>query len=633
MILGINYTEYHDSSVTLITAENRIALAISEERVSRVKKDGAFPRNCLDLIDLNSVEAVAIPNNERLPNPAKRGATFTNILFPQIRSPSVTAEEWAKQLEALNKKIYFFDHHLSHAAAALHLSGFSDAVIFVSDYCADNSSLHTAFYEFNNKISDQIVYTCGEEISSSAPICAIYTFATALLGFMPNHHEGKLTGMAAHAAPDSSLQERLINTFLNDHRVPSLMNWSQRFTSNSFPELVVDESIRLQLRDIFLDHSDLEIASAAQAIIETQAIKTYKQFVMENPNASRNLILSGGLFANVKLNMELNSIVNGDLFVSPVMGDEGNSLGAALLCNNAVNKTPINSATPPENLYFGPQRFQNNSIKTLRSIGKFRKTKNLFTTLANILSEGKNLAVMRGKMEFGPRALGNTSILNAANDIRINQILNDKLKRNEYMPFAPIIRYENAVEYFEDFDINKIGHSAKFMTICVKASSALEKLCPAVVHVDGTCRPQLVTETSNPFLYKLLSRYETLTGLPVLINTSFNIHEEPIINDAFEALRSTFQSQLDYLLLDDELISLEENEELLQLFNSLNYLAKDRKVNHFKNNSAAFFSYKNKFLELERNYQRLETYYKNLMDEHEKLVKHHEINQKTSTIN
>jgi carbamoyltransferase len=210
------------------------------------------------------------------------------------------------------------------------------------------------------------------------------------------------------------------------------------------------------------------------------------------------------------------------------------------------------------NLYLGSQFSEKEIEQALKEAGlAFEKVDNIEERIAKYLSEGKVVARFAGKMEYGPRALGNRSILYQPTDPTVNDWLNKKLKRTEFMPFAPVILKEKASEYFINF--NKAPYAAEFMTITFDVTEKCKKEAPAIVHVDGTARPQVITEEINPSYYQILKKYEELTGLPILINTSFNIHEEPIVCSPYDAIRAFRMSKLDILAIGDFIVKGEVN--------------------------------------------------------------------------
>ena len=263
-----------------------------------------------------------------------------------------------------------------------------------------------------------------------------------------------------------------------------------------------------------------------------------------------SLCLAGGVFANVKLNQALSRGLDAkSLFVFPNMGDGGLSVGAA----QAVLGTKSKSL---QSAYLG-EKFSNKEIlvhlEKNNGILSWYKPKNIAKAAASLLANYKILARFEGRMEFGPRALGNRSILFNCSDPSANDWLNKQLNRTEFMPFAPLCLYEDADQYFEINQGEKIA--CKFMTLVVGATQKMKQLCPAAVHVDGTCRPQLVNKSSNPRLHQILQEYKKITGISCIINTSFNMHEEPIVHSPENAIKAFLGAKLDCLIAGDFIIS------------------------------------------------------------------------------
>ena len=262
-----------------------------------------------------------------------------------------------------------------------------------------------------------------------------------------------------------------------------------------------------------------------------------------------NLVLAGGVFANVKLNQKIAEFKDvKKIYVFPNMGDGGLCVGGAQLAYfEKTGKIPKKL----QSMYLS-NSFSERIIK--KEIKKFKlnfvKPKNIEKEIAVLLAKKKVVAHFSRGMEFGPRALGNRSILCSAEDASINDTLNKRLHRTEFMPFAPILRKEDASKYLKIS--NKVDY--KFMTFTLNCKKLMLKHAPAAVHVDKTARPQIISKIDNPRLYKILSEYKKLTGVPILINTSFNMHEEPIVYSPSDAIRAFLLGNLDNLVLDQFLI-------------------------------------------------------------------------------
>jgi len=235
-----------------------------------------------------------------------------------------------------------------------------------------------------------------------------------------------------------------------------------------------------------------------------------------------------------------------NIYIYPAMSDTGIPHGA--VCAILKEKSRL------ESVFLGPKYSEQEIEKTLKEYKlTYQKTDNIEKEIANILARGKIIARFEGGMEYGPRALGNRSILVQATDRKINDVLGKKLKRTEFMPFAPIILEEFAKEYIQN--LKGAEFTSKFMNISFPVTEKMAKTCPAAVHVDKTARPQIISEQDNPGCYKILEEYCKKTGIPVLINTSFNVHEEPIVMTPEQAIKSFLNTGLDCLAMGNYLIT------------------------------------------------------------------------------
>ncbi len=262
-------------------------------------------------------------------------------------------------------------------------------------------------------------------------------------------------------------------------------------------------------------------------------------------------MLSGGVVANVKLNQRLRELpgVNG-IFVHPNMGDGGCGTGAAML--EFVGNSGLMERLP--DVFLGPDFTDDQIVDALtRAQLPFDRYPAIEAKMATLIAAGKVVARFNGRMEYGPRALGNRSILYHAKEPSVNQWLNQRLGRTEFMPFAPATLAEHRHACYRNVD--GAAYAAEFMTLTFDCTDEMKRTCPAAVHVDGTARPQLVTATSNPGFHAILIEYHKLTGVPSVINTSFNMHEEPIVCTPDDAIRAFLQGNLDYLAIGGCLVA------------------------------------------------------------------------------
>jgi carbamoyltransferase len=269
----------------------------------------------------------------------------------------------------------------------------------------------------------------------------------------------------------------------------------------------------------------------------------------------RDLVLAGGVFANVKFNQKISELDCVDsLYVYPDMGDGGLAYGAAMLSD--VNCTRFDpQISKLRDVYLGPE-FTDKDVKAC--IAKDPDiladlSDNIARESAVLIANKKILGWFQGRMEYGPRSLGNRSILATPVDANINRWLNERLKRTEFMPFAPSCLYESSDQLF-DIQKESLKRAAEFMTITFRVNEAWLDKVPAVIHVDNTARPQLVKKAANPAFYELLIEFEKLTGLPLVVNTSFNSHEEPIICNPNEAINALKRGIIDVLVIGNYVV-------------------------------------------------------------------------------
>jgi carbamoyltransferase len=269
----------------------------------------------------------------------------------------------------------------------------------------------------------------------------------------------------------------------------------------------------------------------------------------------KNIILAGGLFANVKLNQfihELKEVKN--IYIHPGMGDEGLALGSSFLSLKEKKKSIKRKNL--KNVYFGEEFSNQEILKILEKKNDIKYTKysnkSLAKKVAKDLSDGKIIGLFTLRMEYGPRALGARTILADPRDKTINDWLNKRLHRTEFMPFAPVVLEEEAEKIFDNTKGAK--YTSKFMTITFNVNKNWIKKIPAVTHIDNTARPQFIDKKTNLKYYLIIEEFYRITGIPLTINTSFNMHEEPIIDNPKNAIRSLKNGAIDYLVLENYIV-------------------------------------------------------------------------------
>ncbi|MCP2256392.1 carbamoyltransferase [Streptoalloteichus tenebrarius] len=565
MIVGLNYSAMHDSSVCVLDDAGRVVHAVSEERFSRVKQDGRFPRGALSRIALDEVEAIGVPYSREEPPPVASAEVFRDVLLARSEplATNPCPEQWLRNLESLGRPLLFFDHHEMHAYAAFVLSGLSEALCVTSDYGAYCCPVSTGVFHVSANRVQRLAAAGHHELE---PLAAMYTDVTALLGFTPTKHEGKVTGLAAHGIPADEVRDALwkIHEDVRRDRY-RLYDWVGVLDEDVPPFLEPNRHLVAEYR-ARLPYGDADLARAAQDLLEEKMGRVL-EWVAETYGTDLPLLLSGGLFANVRLNLHAARIGFRSLFVCPPMGDEGLAVGAARAAYEQVVGPVAPGGGRPLSMALGPT--PGPVERVLRDLGvRYRRESPSVVrdTVVATLAAGGTVALVRGAQEFGPRALGRRSILASAQDPEINDRLNQKLRRTEFMPFAPLLRDVRFDEVFDLSDVRgDVSPCLPFMTICLPVRREVAARIPAVVHVDGTARPQVVREEDDPELYALLAAYEETTGAPALINTSFNIHDEPLVSDTTDAVSAFLVAELDLLVVEDCLVPLEHNREAAAL--------------------------------------------------------------------
>ena len=437
---------------------------------------------------------------------------------------------WQAELETglarlgLAGKLRRDEHHLSHAANAYLASGFDRALIVTLD-------------GYGSGLAGSVGVGQGGAIERLASVPfphslgAFYEAVTSSLGFHPDRHAGKIVGLAAYGDP-AVLSEALLAGIAQ--------------ADGSFR---LRDNLNLYLsRHLASRFAMVDVAAAWQHVLEVVACRFVAHWLART--GCDRLVLSGGVAANVKLNQRLHALPGvAGIFVYPNMGDGGCGTGLALLHSRPRGAGA--AAGGLRDVYLGPAWDERRCEAALREAGlEFARPAGpeaLAREVARRIHEGQVVARFDGRMEYGPRALGNRSILYHAREPGVNQWLNQRLGRTEFMPFAPVTLFEAAGRCYEG--LAGAEHAAEFMTITFDCTPWMRDACPAAVHVDGTARPQLIRREVNPAYYDIVKEYERLSGLPSLINTSFNMHEEPIVCSPQDAIRAFRLGHLDALVL------------------------------------------------------------------------------------
>jgi carbamoyltransferase len=377
----------------------------------------------------------------------------------------------------------------------------------------------------------------------------LYSAVTSRYNFTPGKHEGKITGLAAFGN-HSKAADILLDHVRIKNGIPEVIfakDLKSRLVSKVISRMGISlKSFRTLEQIVDFAESKTEnysdLAFAVQSVLEKSVMEIVEYWVKQT--GISDISLAGGVFANVKLNQrisELNCV--SDVKVFPNMGDGGIALGG--IWSNLSREGKISNQPLYNSMYLAPETLKNSEEIEIAKVDSQLicvaiDDGSLFQEIASDIAKNKMVAIHNSVMEFGPRALGNRSLLLDPRRAEILKTANERLKRTEFMPFAPIILKEHFLDYFRISPTQSI-QPFEYMAMTCDVNKALADKIPAVVHVDNTARPQVVTENSNDYVYKILIEFFKLTGIPLLVNTSLNVHEEPInyvLQDSIKALKS-----------------------------------------------------------------------------------------------
>ncbi len=585
-ILGIS-AFYHDSAACILV-DGKIVAAAQEERFTRKKHDPNYPHNAIEFVlkyanlKLSDVDQIVFFEKpflkfERLletyvafapkgfvsfakamPLWLKEKLFQKNLLFNKLKKHDENYKS--------DKNIFFSDHHLSHAASAFYPSPFNEAVILTADGVGEWATTTVAVGKNEN-------LEIKKEIHFPHSLGLLYSAFTYYIGFKVNSGEYKLMGLAPYGKP---IYEDKVKQLI-DLKEDGTFRLDQKYfnyatgltmTNEKFNNLFGQKPRNSQNEKITQFHMD--IAASIQKVTEEIMINLAKSIREEY--GIRNLCLAGGVALNCVANGKiLESKIFDNIWIQPAAGDAGGSLGAALALwhIDQGNKRSVNSNDDMKGSYLGTEFKQDEIEKELKAIGanfETLKYEELIDKTAELLSSEKALGWFQGRMEFGPRALGGRSILGDPRSDKMQKNLNLKVKyRESFRPFAPSVLREDLSEWFEmNVDspymllVANINSDKKIeMTDEQKKLFGIDKLnikrseIPAVTHVDYSARVQTVTKDNNNRYYDLISKFKAKTGCPVVVNTSFNVRGEPIVNTPTDAFNCFMGTELDYLVIGD----------------------------------------------------------------------------------
>lgn len=434
-------------------------------------------------------------------------------------------------------------HHRAHAASVYYTSGMQDALIVTLDGKGDNLC-GTVSLGHNGKI------TTLHEIDYLHSLGHFYTAVTVALGYKALQHEGKVTGLAARGKVNPEMLEAFQKLFrVEGGTIISRLNAG--LPVGPYPDTLYSQHLE-RIKNIIGRYSHEDVAATAQKVLE-DVVCDFIGHHLKQYGAS-HLLVTGGIFANVRLNQKLAELAGVKVFrVHPAMSDAGLGVGAAL---EIYYRDRPYVPCAIQNAFLGVEYSEAAMESVLRRMSfNYTKPQNIAEAVAQLLANGEVVCRYNGRSEYGPRALGNRSILYRADDPSANTWLNRQhLKRTETMPFAPMTLDAHMDENYRV--IPAARGCDEFMTITYNCTPVMRDRSSGVVHLDGTARPQRLVQSANPSMHAILGAYHRLTGIPTIINTSFNIHGEPIVETPYDAARSFISGRFKYMQMGPFIVNL-----------------------------------------------------------------------------
>jgi len=563
--LGIS-CYYHDSAAAILK-DGHVIAAVEEERFSRQKFDDGFPGMAIDWclkevgISQEQIDSVAFYDKpilkfERLLDNyiavAPRGLySFLDVIPKWLHKRLWIKDDIKKHLKGFKGEIIFPDHHMSHAAHSFYTSQFEECAVLTIDGVGEWTT--TSFGTItNNSIN------LTHDIRWPHSLGLFYSAFTYFLGFKVNEGEYKLMGLSSYGKPK---YYDLIMKELIDVKDDGSIHLNMKYFAFTYDKVMTNEKfselfgIQPRKRNEKTEQIHFDIGASAQKVLEDIMLKMINY--IHKKTQMKNLCLGGGVALNGVANYRI--LKDGpfeNIHIPPSPGDAGSAVGCAQYLYYIHKKKPRIIEEDPakvihENIYVGPH-FTDEEIKNFLDSNKIKyeqfNRELLLQQTATLITEGKIVGWYQGKMEWGPRALGNRSILADPRDGKMKDILNEKIKHREsFRPFAPSVLEEYAADYFE-LDI-----PSPYMLMVTKIKQP-DKI-PAVTHVDGTGRLQTVSKQSNPLYYDLINEFYKKTGIPVIINTSMNVMGEPIVNTPEQAYNMIKKTDMDCIVMGSYLVS------------------------------------------------------------------------------
>ncbi len=569
LILGLHITGNQTSAALL--KNGKIIYGVGEERFTRIKNSRSFPVNAIEFClksegidDIQNLDGIAISWNpsENMRNINSSGFTEWRRYDPEwlYIAPNNLLENYPNLDtvgdylkinfgENIKVPIYFIKHHYAHLADAIYQSPFNKGFAAVIDEYSERQSVTLGTFR-NNKLS--VIKT----IDYPNSLGVFYSAITELIGFKPNSDEWKLMGASAYGNPKrfNNKMEKIFSW--NKAEGEWILNTQFIEHSNMRKKGYCNEKIEKffglkKNKNKYLEKDYYDIAASAQEIFEKRLYQILNHY--NHKTRQKNLVAAGGCFMNSLANGKITKKTNfKKLFIPYAAADNGGATGAALYVWHRILKNNLKNFKVPPSPYLGPS-FNNSEIEqTLKNFKlNFTKINNISRKAAEIIAEGKILGWFQGKMEFGERALGARSIIADPRIKQMKNLINAAVKyRESFRPFAPSIIIDKAPEWFE---IEK-GVNVPYMEQVYKVKKNKRSLVPSIVHNDGTGRLQTVIKSLNPKFYNLIVEFYKITKVPIVINTSFNLNNEPIVCSPKDAIRTFYSSGIDTLIIENFLV-------------------------------------------------------------------------------
>lgn len=586
-VLGISAL-YHDSAAALVVG-GVIVAAAQEERFSRVKHDLSFPRQAIEYcltegnLDRNDIDIVVFYDNPLLTldrwmkNILASGNDSKDVIernFDSMFSKKIWIHKHIEKILGENKARKFFvcKHHVSHAASAFYPSPYEDAVIITLDGVGEWTTTSIGVGHKEN-------IELKEEIKFPHSLGLLYSAFTYFCGFKVNSGDYKFMGLAPYGEP--IYYDLILKNIIDVKDDGSFRINLQYFDFQNGRAMTNEKFAKLfggprREPETEITKREMDIAASAQKVLEEIIIKIVKHAKKEYGQNIDNLVMAGGVALNCVANGKIkNAKIFKNIWIQPAAGDAGGALGAALYAFYEYSgaKRKIDFMDSQQGSYLGIHFEEDFIVSWLESQKypyHYYHKPQLYTIIAENLAKGKVIGLFHGRMEFGPRALGNRSIIADARIEEMQVKLNLKIKyRESFRPFAPSVLYEDAAEYFEldvespymllvenvrsdrrldssiQNDLKK--YNGNMLEIVKKKRSDI----PAVTHVDYSARIQTVTKEKNDYYYNILSEYKRITGCSVIVNTSFNVRGEPIVCTPMDAYECFMRTEMDVLILEN----------------------------------------------------------------------------------